>query len=122
MTIKENYLKKANYIVELLGSEGEKELPIRDENPEAEEAIEDEPEENPKAKKPSFEMDDEGDISVETAKSILSAYIDKCVEEGTKELGSEYGLDDIEGSYEIVQEEIERIAKQLQNYLKKGVQ
>jgi len=72
--------------------------------------------------KEDYEMDDENDIGVETAKSILSTYIDRCVEEGTKELGDEYGLDDVEGSYEIVQGEIERIAGQLQNYLKKGVQ
>jgi len=68
-----------------------------------------------------YDIDEEGDIGTETAKAILSTYIDRCVEEGTKELGDEYGLGEVDG-YEIVQGEIERIAGQLKNYLKKGVQ
>lgn len=75
-----------------------------------------------KSPKNKYEIDEEGDIATETAKAMLSTYIDRCVEEGTKELGEEFGLEDIEGSYEIVQGEIERIAEQLKNYLKKGVQ
>ena len=115
--IRKIYFDKANYLVELLDQEED----IPEERP-----VEREPEDEPEVKLPSkpvkksseYEFDEAGDISTETAKAILFTYIEMCVEEGVKERGSEHGLDDIEGGGDIVQEELERIAKQVQNYLK----
>lgn len=116
MDIRKNYFGKANRLIEALDDEIENERL-------SPEDIDSEPGDvagntrlAPSSKK-SFEMDDEGDVETETAKSILSTYIDRCVEEGVKELGDDYGLGDVDG-YGIVQDEIERIAKQVQNYLK----
>jgi len=120
--VRKNYFGKANRLIEALDDEIDFE-PGDDER-ERPEDIDSEPGDvagntrrAPSSKK-SFEMDDEGDVGTETAKAILSTYIDRCVEEGTKELGDDYGLGDIEGSYEIVNDELERIAKQVKNYLK----
>ena len=120
--IRKNYFGKANRLIEALDDEIDFEP--RDNEREKPEDIDSEPGDvagntrRATSSKKSFEMDDEGDIGTETAKSILSTYIDRCVEEGVNEIGEEYGLKAVEGSHEIVQDEIERIAKQVQNYLK----
>ena len=111
--VRKNYFGKANRLIEALDDE------IGDER-ETPEDIDQEPAERasiPSSKK-EYDIDEEGDIGTETAKAILSTYIDRCVEEGTKELGDDYGLGDMEGGYEIVNDELERIAKQVKNYLK----
>ena len=118
MDIRKSYLGKANRLIEALDDEIEIEDRPTPEDTDSELGdVADNTRRAPSSKK-SFEMDDEGDIGTETAKAILSTYIDRCVEEGIKELGDDYGLGDMEDSYEIVNDELERIAKQVQNYLK----
>jgi hypothetical protein len=69
----------------------------------------------------SYEMDDDGDVDVETAKSMIAVYLDRCIEEAVKEIGSDYGLDDIgPDAQEQVQDRIEEIASKLKRYLKSG--
>jgi len=114
--VRKNYFNKANRLIEALASD-EIEDVRGPADPEANKwDVEDGPKKAPS--KPSYDIDEEGDIGTETAKAILSTYIDRCVEEGTKELGDDYGLGDMEGGYEIVNDELERIAKQVKNYLK----
>jgi hypothetical protein len=68
-----------------------------------------------------YRFDDDGDVDVETAKAMITTYLERCIEEGVKELGSDYGLDDIgEGAYDAVQNRIEEIAGKLIKYIQGG--
>jgi len=117
--VRKNYFNKANRLIEALTSDEIEDVGDEEATREIERDPVDVEDRSKKApSKSSYGIDEEGDIETETAKAILSSYIDKCVAEGVQELGDDHGLNDIEGSSDIVQSEIERIAKQVRNYLK----